>query len=733
LKSSTYKHPFTRAYFEGEGYAGLFHDFPVHWKTVEIILKRKPESVLDVGGARGYIVKKLEDRGVRAVCMDISEHCYHTRVTDSFVLWDATKMPWPFKDKEFDLCVSIAFFEHIPEEKVDDVIREMTRVSRRGLHGISFTTGPEDIDKTHVNIKPREWWERKFKKVAPDWPVEILDKEEVEKGPIPLPKPDGLVKLNVGSFINCFHGWVNIDRLDLSEFARRNGYTFKQLDVRNGLPYQDESVDIILASHFLEHLNREEGEQFLKECFRVLKPRGVIRLSVPDSKLLVQKYLKGEIMEYRHVNVGVENAGDEAEALFHLLLAGHKTVYDEKSLKGLLEKIGFIRAKRMPFNKSRSKAIEKQTFDMYPTLSLYMEAEKPSKVVTPRKGKLKIALISTPFLRTPPETYGGLEAVVADLAEILAKMGHDVTVFAADGSKVKGCKVVEFGSPALKVDVDWLQAEKKAYEAYKPYLKEFDVIHGHNWWCFEYLYKMEHPEAKVLHTHHGHLNFKSKPPGVEKMNLVAISQFMAKEYARILNTHVKWVYNGINTDLYKFSRKHGGRLLYVGRFTKFKGAHVAIQVAKKTGLGLDLVGGSQFITAQDKAYFEQIKRLCDGKRIRLYADAPHQVKVRLMQKAKAILVPSNFQEPFGLTVVEANSCGCPAIVWNDGALPEIIQNGVNGFVCEKTVDAMVKAVRMVDEIKPENCRVVVERNFSREVMAKRYLSLYVRINKGDMW
>jgi len=109
------KHPFTRAYFEGEGYAGLYHDFPIHWKTVEIILKRKPKSVLDVGGARGYIVKKLEDRGVRAVCMDISEHCWHTRATDSFILWDATKTPWPLKDKEFDLCVSIALFEHMRE------------------------------------------------------------------------------------------------------------------------------------------------------------------------------------------------------------------------------------------------------------------------------------------------------------------------------------------------------------------------------------------------------------------------------------------------------------------------------------------------------------------------------------------------------------------------------------------------------------------------------------------
>jgi len=728
LKSS---HPFTRRYFEGEGYAGLYYDFPVHWKTVEIILKRRPESVLDVGGARGYIVRKLQQRGVRAVCMDISEHCYHTRATDSFVLWDATKTPWPFEDKEFDLCVSIAFLEHIPEEKVNVVIKEMARVSRRGLHGISFEFPPTDIDKTHCTRHPREWWVRKFKEVASDWPAEILDKEEVEKGPIPIPKSDGLVKLNVGSFVNQFHGWINIDILDLHEFAKRNGYIFRQLDVRDGLPYQDETVDIILASHFLEHLSREDGEYFLRECFRVLKPKGVIRVSVPDFKLLVQKYLKGEIMRYRHVNVGVENARDDAEALFHLLLAGHKTSYDEESLKNLMKKVGFVKVKRMPFNKSRSKTISSQTYDMYPTLSLYMEAEKPIKVVTSRKGKLKIAIVSAPMLRVFPKTYGGAECVVGNLCEALAEMGQDVTLFAPDGSKVKGCEVVEFGPPALKVDVNWLEVEKKAYEIYKPYLDSFDIIHSHTWFHFPYIAKMENKKLKVCATHHGHLNFRTKPPGIEKMNLIAISRFMASEYARILNTNVKYVYNGINTDMYKFSRNHGGRLLYVGRFTKFKGAHIAIEVAKKTGLGLDLVGGSKFITAEDKAYFEQIKKRCDGEKIRLYSDAHHKVKVQLMREAKAILVPSDFHEPFGLTAVEANSCGCPAIVWDDGALSELVLDGVNGFVCEKNVDAMAEAVYKAHEIKPENCRKLVKERFSRGVMSKHYLALYRSIYHGQ--
>jgi len=372
-------HPFDRAYFEDgtTGYS-MYADFPVHYKTTEIILKRKPENVLDVGGARGCIVKHLEDRGIKATCMEISEHCLHTRATDSFVLHDATEAPWPFRDKEFDLAVSIAFLEHIPEDKIDTVIREMARVSKRGLHGISFVSEPWDLDKTHINLHPKSWWEEKFKSIAPDWPVEILDKEETETGPIPIPQSDGLKKINIGSFRDCFHyGWENWDILDLSDWAKANGYLFKQVEVTKGLPCENNSVDLIKASHFIEHLTREQGSAFLRECHRVLKAGGLIRLAIPDARLLAEKYLNGEIMEYRHVNIGVERAKDDIEALFHLLIAGHNTIYDESSLKRKLEEIGFVEVKRMPFNKSRSEAIEKQCFDTYPSLSCYIEAVKP--------------------------------------------------------------------------------------------------------------------------------------------------------------------------------------------------------------------------------------------------------------------------------------------------------------------------------------------------------------------
>ena len=125
------------------------------------------------------------------------------------------------------------------------------------------------------------------------------------------------------------------------------------------------------------------------------------------------------------------------------------------------------------------------------------------------KAKFRIALISTPLLRTPPVTYGGLEGIVADLASELAKLGHDVTVFAADGSRVQGCRLVKLGSPAMEigVPVNVFEEERRAYHVYKDMLHDFDLVHGHNWYGFEYLAKINNRKLKVCHTQHGSLSF----------------------------------------------------------------------------------------------------------------------------------------------------------------------------------------------------------------------------------
>jgi glycosyltransferase involved in cell wall biosynthesis/predicted SAM-dependent methyltransferase len=774
-------HPFDRLYFEGGTYTGEgYRDFNVHYNTLKMILDKKPESVIDIGGARGYIVKKLNDLNIPATCIDISEHCYHTRATDNFVLHDLTKVPYPFKDKQFDLAVSISTLEHIQEDKIPHILKEIARISKRGFHGITFQTNPNDVDKTHINIKPIEWWKKAFEEtlsIYPDYKYDILDKEDTERGIPTIPtNQDNLVKLNIGSFINMFHySWQNIDIIDLTDFARQNGYIFKKIDVTNPLPYNNNSVDLIVSSHFLEHLYRDKGKKFLLECLRVLKPNGILRLSIPDTELLIKKYLDNTIDQYKYVNIGVENSTDNSQSLFELLLSGHCTTYDYDSISKLLSQTGFTNIKRMVFNKSSSKEIEKQTIDMYPTISLYVEAIKPAEVnieannITNKienikeknisketkgpiittwsittKEKLKIALISTPFFTVPPIQYGGLEQIVFDLAEALDELGHHITIFAPEGSKpTKNGELITTGPSINSVNVDWFNSEKNAYEIYKQYIipEKFDIIHGHDWFGFEYLLKMNNPRLKIIHTHHGGMNWESPPP-VKYPNLVTLSQHMknyTETYIKSLgyNISTQYVHNGINLNKYSFDSniKRTNRLLYVGRFSKFKGAHIAIEVAKKANLSIDLIGGT-FI--DDVNYLKEIESMCNGDTIVIYKDANHDFKIKKMQEAKALIVPSNMNEPFGLTCIEGMACGTPIIATRDGAIPEIVVHGETGFICDtdvskNTEEQMIEYIKNLDKIDPLKCRKHAEDNFSRITMSKNYIKLYQRILNNDEW
>jgi len=238
-----------------------YQDFPVHGNTIRLILKENPKSVLDVGGGYGYIVRRLNQFGVYSVNVEISNYCIKRRATNSFIQASATHLP--FKDKAFDLVISIATLEHIPESRVDEAISEIVRVGRRGLMGISFKSLPNDVDITHVNMKPFKYWRGKFPRE-----FKVLEKEETE-----IERFEAVTsgfKLNVGSHVLMFSGWINIDVVDLEGYAHSKGFTFLRHDVKAGLPFEDESCSIINASHFLEHLTYEEALDFLKECYRVL-------------------------------------------------------------------------------------------------------------------------------------------------------------------------------------------------------------------------------------------------------------------------------------------------------------------------------------------------------------------------------------------------------------------------------------------------------------------------------
>lgn len=371
------KKAYNKDYFNGGkqvgGYAGEgYWDYPVHWTTTQKVLDRGPESVLEIGCARGFILKRLEDKGIRVKGLEVSDHCILTRAVGDIVNWDITQTPWPVKDKEFDLGLSIATLEHIPEAKIKDVMREFERTCKRGLHGVDFGGKDDGFDKTHCTLKPKEWWDH----IVPIG-HEVVDKEELEKGPITLPQADDLVKLNIGSYTTMFHhGWINIDVLPVQQFASRYNYIFRQRDVREGLLFTSQSVDLIFASHFLEHLTYREGMEFLKECKRVMKPGATMRLIVPDASRLINSYIENNLTQFDELNEGCSSTNLEAIKLWELLLANHAAIYDAKTLETMLYEAGFKTVQKCKFRQSLSNQMLKETLDMYPTMSLFMDAVK---------------------------------------------------------------------------------------------------------------------------------------------------------------------------------------------------------------------------------------------------------------------------------------------------------------------------------------------------------------------
>lgn len=374
---------FDKHYFGGGGKVGGYSregywDFPVHNVTAQHVLWRNPKSVLEIGCARGYVLKRLEDAGVIVGGMEVSKHCYMTRAVNNINVWDICKVPWPIHSNDltaqFDLCLSVAVLEHIPEESLPGMIREMARTCQRGLHGIDFGHKDDGFDRTHVTLRPKEWWKSLFATYAPGWPVEIVDKEELERGQpsSEVMQGDGKVKLNVGSFNQMFHyGWENIDVVpDLALFAHNWGYRYRQHDVRQGLPFcPTGSVDFIYSSHFLEHLTYDNGIKFLRECRRVMKPDGCIRLIVPD---VARIWDEEDIMNLSEISLSLDRNKPKMMNRYDIIMGGdHKAMYDKDTLAYVLSQSGFTPHERK-FRVGHAQIL-RETLDTFPCLSLYME------------------------------------------------------------------------------------------------------------------------------------------------------------------------------------------------------------------------------------------------------------------------------------------------------------------------------------------------------------------------
>lgn len=559
---------------------------------------------------------------------------------------------------------------------------------------------------------------------------------------------------------------VDIDVYDLPNFYR--------MDAHN-LQFPDGTFDIAILGEILEHV--DDPVQVLKEASRVAKR---VLITVPNEYEWDKSLFPFDTREEdaKRTNRTIEQMARDGNPTVkefytkdnykHLF---HSRYYTEETLEADLEKAGIKNydIKRLTYGQPQWSYFVVDTDigmkngmtngmknDTIVKDAIWKEVNKVNEVTGPGpsitygtdvnianilsskdQGKLRIALVSTPFFGCPPEKYGGLEQIVWDLAEGLDELGHIVTLFAPEGSKIpKNGMLVTTGPAIDTVGVSWFKEEENRYFKWKDIITNdrFDVIHDHTWFGFPYFHKMNNLKLKVIHTHHGGYIWDTAPP-FPKPNLVAISKFM-KLYTvayfkqKGFGLSCEYVYNGVDLDRYSFDPniKKSNRLLYVGRFSSFKGPHVAIEVAKKVGIGIDLIGGS-FV--DDPNYMNQIESMCDGVDAIMHKDVSHEFKIQKMQEAKTLILPSKMNEPFGLVAIEGMACGTPVICTRDGALPEIVIDGVTGFICD-TEEQMVEAVSKIDTIRSEDCRKRSEQ-FSKRIMAENYVKLYQKVMKGEDW
>jgi glycosyltransferase involved in cell wall biosynthesis len=338
---------------------------------------------------------------------------------------------------------------------------------------------------------------------------------------------------------------------------------------------------------------------------------------------------------------------------------------------------------------------------------------------------LKIAQVSPLYESVPPKKYGGTERVVSYLTEELVAQGHDVTLFASGDSQTTARLVP--GSPrALRLSgncIDHLAHHIAMLDDVLRLAPEFDVLHFH----IDYMHfpMSRYCALPSVTTLHGRLDLPDLLPVYKRFPdapLVSISFSQRRPLSR-----VNWVDNishGLPADLLTFQPKGGNYLAFLGRISPEKRVDRAIEIARRAGMPLKIAAK---IDPADQVYYDSmIKPLMSDPNVDFIGEIGEQEKSEFLGNAYAYLFPIDWPEPFGLTMIEAMACGTPTIAFNCGSVPEIIQEGLTGFIVDD-IDQAVAAVEKVASIERSACRNVFEKKFTAARMARQYTELFRRL------
>jgi glycosyltransferase involved in cell wall biosynthesis len=338
---------------------------------------------------------------------------------------------------------------------------------------------------------------------------------------------------------------------------------------------------------------------------------------------------------------------------------------------------------------------------------------------------LKIAIIVNPLIPVPPEKYGGIERIVYMLIQELIAKGHDVTLYANEHS-VPSCELVGYREfdPYLLSDMIRINAMTS-----KIAFKNFDVVHTFG--------RMSNIALLMLSKLPKIVSYQLPPTLAQvkkvmkfarkgSIHFTGCSDYISNQVAPYAS--VTTIYNGVVTSEYTFTPAvaDDAPLVFLGRIQNEKGTHIAIQTALAAGRKL-IIAGNVPEESIHQAYFEEkVKPFIDGSRVTYVGPVNNSQKNALLGTAAALLMPVTWDEPFGIVMAEALACGTPVIGFKRGSVPEVVQHGVNGYLCD-TAQEMAAFANEIQKINRADCRRIAEEKFSSGTIGNQYEELYKRV------
>lgn len=343
---------------------------------------------------------------------------------------------------------------------------------------------------------------------------------------------------------------------------------------------------------------------------------------------------------------------------------------------------------------------------------------------------MRIAQVAPLYESVPPQLYGGTERVVAVLCDALTEQGHDVTLYAS-GDSLTSAELVPLRERALRLDrssVDSMAPHILMMERVAKDADRFDIIHSHiDYHFFPTARRLNTP---VVSTLHGRLDLPELPSVYEEFAEASVISISNAQRTPLPKANwIGTVYHGYPADMFIFHPDEGEYLAFLGRISPEKRVDLAIEIAIKSGIPLKIAAK---VDKADVEYFEtHIRKLLDHPLVEFIGEIGDREKSDFLGTARALLFPVDWPEPFGLVMIESLACGTPVIARPFGSVPEVIREGIGGFVVE-TVDEAVDAVQRLGTISREGCRCEFEKRFSAHRMAGDYLRLYQQVVSGSL-